>query len=246
MSYCKDKEVFIMCPVEISSEMQSKVEVFKPLIEARSFSYDFLRRAFLIEPSLDYLKLLVQEGFIETFPFREESRDIAKGIHVLKVYVQSHKVLTEEECDTLHWDYTRLFIGPHKLPSPPWESAYLNEERLLFQKETLEVRQAYLKYSFLPVEFGHEADDHVGLELDFMYRLNEIALSKIEKDETNDLQELFTDQMSFLQDHLMKWIPQFSQAIINNANTDFYRGMASLLQGFLTLDLKALEELLDR
>jgi putative dimethyl sulfoxide reductase chaperone len=46
-------------------------------------------------------------------------------------------------------------------------------------------------------------------------------------------------------DHLLKWIFSFSQAVIRNANTEFYQGMANLLQGYLTLDLRALNELLD-
>lgn len=233
-----------MCSVELS-ESKINPEALKPLIDARGFVYDFLRRTFWIEPSRDYLKVLTQEGFIEMFPFQGEEENIAKGIQILKDYLQSHKVLDEEEYDSLHWDYTRLFIGPYKLPAPPWESAYLNKERLLFQKETLEVREAYLKYSFLPVEYGHEADDHIGLELDFMYRLNELALSKLEKNETEEFQQLLIDQKSFLENHLLKWIFSFSQAVIKNANTEFYQGMANLLQGYLTIDLKALDELLE-
>jgi TorA maturation chaperone TorD len=227
------------------SESKKNVETLKPLIEARGFAYDFLRRAFWIEPSRDYLKVLTQEDFIEAFPFQGEEENIAKGIQILKDYLRSHKVLEEEEYGSLHWDYTRLFIGPYELPASPWESAYLNKERLLFQEETLEVRKAYLKYSFLPVAYGHEADDHVGIELDFMYRLNELTLLNLEKTETEELQQLLMDQKSFLEDHLLKWIFSFSQAVIKNANTEFYQGLANLMQGYLTLDLRALNELLE-
>lgn len=232
-----------MCP-EIS-QGNVQVETLKPLIEARVFAYDFLRRAFWTEPSRDYLQRLTQEGFIEAFPFQGEEENIAKGMELLQSYLQSHQVLEVEEYDSLHWDYTRLFIGPHKLPAPPWESAYLNKERLLFQKETLEVRKAYLKYAFLPVEYGHEADDHVGLELDFMYRLNELILLNLNENKTEELELMLMDQKSFLEEHLLQWIPSLSQAVIKNANTTFYQGMANLLEGYLTVDLRALNELLE-
>lgn len=62
-----------------------------------------------------------------------------------------------------------MFIGPRELPAPPWESSYLNEDKLLFQEETLQVRMSYLKYNFIPKNYPHEADDHIALELDFMY-----------------------------------------------------------------------------
>ncbi|MCB8816455.1 molecular chaperone TorD family protein [Desulfosporosinus shakirovi] len=74
-------------------------------------------------------------------------------------------------------EYTRLFIGPTKLPVPPWESVYVSKERLLFQESSLKVRQrqCYLNYNFLPAKYRSEADDHIALELDFMYNLSSLA-----------------------------------------------------------------------
>jgi TorA maturation chaperone TorD len=63
-------------------------------------------------------------------------------------------------------EYTALMIGPAKLPAPPWESAYLTRERIIFQESTLKVRRAYQKYQFLPANYPYEADDHLALELD--------------------------------------------------------------------------------
>ncbi|MEI3231097.1 MAG: molecular chaperone TorD family protein, partial [Gordonibacter pamelaeae] len=41
--------------------------------------------------------------------------------------------------------YTKLFIGPAKLPAPPWESVYATGGRpLLFQESTLAVRRRLL------------------------------------------------------------------------------------------------------
>lgn len=42
-----------------------------------------------------------------------------------------------------------FYVEPGSLPAPPWESAYLSEDRLLFQESTLEVRKAYLKYNYM-------------------------------------------------------------------------------------------------
>lgn len=215
-----------------------------PLLELRLFSYDFLRRTFLKEPTKDFFQDIKNYFAGSEFPLTQENELIAEGVAQVKRYVIQNDLLSESVYNSLHWDYTRMFIGPYELPSPPWESAYCNEERLLFQEETLEVRKAYLKYSLLPVELGHEADDHLGLELDFMFRLNELLLSE-SNNSSSQLIENLTDQKLFLKDHLLKWVPAFSEAVIQNADTEFYQGMAKILKGFLTLDLKALEELLD-
>ncbi|WP_051015687.1 molecular chaperone TorD family protein [Desulfitobacterium dichloroeliminans] len=39
----------------------------------------------------------------------------------------------------------------------------------------MNVRRAYLKYKFLPSNYPHEADDHIGLKLDFMAHLSQLA-----------------------------------------------------------------------
>lgn len=46
-------------------------------------------------------------------------------------------------CDIteLKSDYTRLFIGPYKLLSPPWESVYRSRLKLVCQEPLLEVKK---------------------------------------------------------------------------------------------------------
>lgn len=227
--------------------MKNSIEQYediRPLVEVRQFLYDLLRWTFLKEPTLDDIKFVKDIISSSEVPFVAESPLIADGINQVKDYYAQNEVLDKAVFSDLHWDYTRLFIGPYELPAPPWESAYLNKERLLFQEETLKVRQFYLKYSFLPVEFGHEADDHLGLELDFMFRLNELALEAMGEERSTELLQLLNDQKLFLEEHLLKWVPELSEKVIEHANTDYYRGMAKILKGFLVLDQIALQELL--
>lgn len=217
----------------------------KPLLEARIFAYDLLRRTFLEEPSHDFLKFLSRENLISSFPFSEEEGEIKEGIRQAQSDLGQYDLSSEIVFNKLHWDFTRMFIGPYDLQAPAWESTYLNKERLLFQEETLEVRLAYLKYAFLPKHFQHEADDHLGLELDFMYQLSVMVLEKCEKNEQAELLDILEDQQRFLKEHLLRWVPNFQQNVCQYSNTDFYRGMSRILLGFLRIDLDALVELLE-
>jgi len=224
---------------------QTTLEQMLPLLQVRVFAYDLLRRTFLAEPTKDLLKTVNHVGFIEAFPFVEDSALIGKGVEEVSTYLQNQDVSSEKVYNQLHWDYTRMFIGPYELPAPPWESAFLNKDRLLFQEETLKVRRAYLKYAFLAKDFGHEADDHLGLELDFMYQLSELAKTKLNKQDVVGLMEVLEDQKAFLKEHILLWVPDLCKNIVENAQTQFYKGMAMILEGFIKLDLKALGELLD-
>jgi TorA maturation chaperone TorD len=216
-----------------------------PLLECRLITFDVLKQTFLVEPTLEFLSRFQKEDLADIFPFASESEYISKGVNCLENFISSNDLSSKTVHNDLHWDYTRMFIGPYELPAPPWESVYLNEERLLFQEGTLNVRRAYLKYFFLPKDFGHEADDHLGLELDFMFQLTKLAIDELKIGNFVEYHKILEDQKAFLEEHLLKWVPAFSEKVVESAHTDFYRGMALILKGFLLLDLKALYELLD-
>lgn len=216
----------------------------RPLLEVRMFFYDVLRRTYLKEPIQGDISIVKGITSSDDFPFVSENPKILEGVDLLRDYFSHNDVTSDKVYNDLHWDYTRLFIGPYELPSPPWESVYINKERLLFQEETLLVRRFYLKYSFLPVDFGHEADDHLGLELDFMFRLIDLTLEAMIREDSNMVFELLKDQKLFLEEHLLKWVPQFVEKVLEHAGSNYYRGMANILEGFLTVDRVALDELL--
>ncbi len=223
------------------------VEQTIPLLEIRVLVYDLLRRTFLTEPSIDYIKLINSQDVIGSFPFADENVSIREGVDQVLGYLAKNDVQKAEVQDRLRWDYTRMFVGPYNLDAPPWESAYVSKERLIFQEETLRVRKKYLKYNLLPSNYGHEADDHLGLELDFMYRLSNLALERVMESDMdgNSYYEILSDQKIFLEEHLLRWVPDFAQDMADSAETEFYMGMAKVLRGFLEIDLKALIELLD-
>ncbi|WP_048600915.1 TorD/DmsD family molecular chaperone [Rubeoparvulum massiliense] len=228
--------------------MQQTVQVgsqsYVPLLETRIDAYHLLRQLFIQEPTRELLQSLVKEDSMATFPFQAENAMIAEGITKVRSFMQEHDLLKEATFEHLHWDYTRMFVGPYRLPAPPWESAYMSQEGLLFQKEMLDVRQAYLRYELLPEHYGHEADDHLGLELDFMYQLSVLAWQANEAGDQQKLVRLLHDLQSFIHEHLLKWVPHFCEKMYKNAETQFYQGIALLLHGFLILDTEALQQLL--
>jgi len=223
------------------TQQQTLQEMLAPILSIRRLSYDFLRQTFLQEPTYKYLKIVSTPEFIEAFPFSEENELIYQGVRNIASYLKQHDPLQEK--DQLDWDYTRLFIGPYALLAPPWESAYLSEERLLFQESTLQVRQAYAKYGLLSQNHQHEADDHLSLELDFMFQLATKAEERY--NHFSEFQEILFDSKSFLQNHLLNWVPTLARDIRQNANTGLYQGMADILEGYLQLDAEALDELIN-
>jgi TorA maturation chaperone TorD len=225
------------------------IEEVENVLYSRQFAYDILRRFFVEEPSREYVKQFVQKNMIDLFPFKEESAEIREGVAAVKEFLAAHDVVNiERHYQDLHWDYTRMFIGPFSLPTPPWESSYVRKDCLLFQGTTMEVRKLYEKYGIAVSDFNIEADDHVGLELDFIYHLNELCLSLCQSDQESDfgkIKELLEEQSQFLHDHLLQFIPQLCEKIITEANTSFFAGLAKILKSYLKIDLEVLHELLN-
>jgi len=214
------------------------------ILEARGFVYRLLAGAFLAEPTRDTLSALAASGMIRLFPFGERSARIREGMAETDRYLSDPASATDAACEGLHWDYTRLFIGPDRLPAPPWESAYRTEDRLLFQAETLAVREAYLTYGFQNRNYLQEPDDHIGLELEFMEQTCRLAAQYVQAGNMAAVTAICTDQLHFLTDHLLTWGPAFATDVAGSARTGFYRGMAQLLAGFLPVDRGVLVELL--
>jgi len=211
------------------------------VLQVREVAYSLLARLFGEEPDPDFLRELHRRQVFMTFLYADENPEVREGTQRVAAHLAELETLGEDGFEALRWDYTRLFIGPDRLPAPPWESAYLTEERLLFQESTLEVRRAYRKYGLLPRNFPHEADDHIGFELEFMARLCRLAADE----EGTPREQVLADQRAFLHEHLQRWVPAFARDVEAHATTGFFRGAAGLLKGFLEADAAFMDRLMD-
>lgn len=70
-----------------------------------------------------------------------------------------------EGLDEIHAAYNRFFVGPYKLPAPPWGSVYTDPESVIFGNETLAVRQ-WMRDNLVKVTLEErEPEDQFGLML---------------------------------------------------------------------------------
>lgn len=218
-------------------------EALMSCLESRLFAYELLRMVYRQEPESWFARALAQRDLIQYFPYRDDSSEIQRGVRLVRNYLADPRNATEEAYERLHWDYHRLFVGPCKLPAPPWESAYRIRERQPLPTETLAVRRRYLSYGVTSTGSA-EPEDHIGMELDFMCQTTHAALRHAERGERAPLMAVLRDQLDFLEQHLLTWVPQFTMDVMRCAQTDFYKGMAQVLNGFLAYDRTMVLDLL--
>jgi len=127
---------------------------------------------------------------------------------------------SEREMEDLSWDYTRLFIGPYKLPCPPWESVYTSPKKLLMQDAADQVMRLY-EEAGLAINTADIMPDHIGAELNFLAVL--LQRTQSEKDGNYGYMRI-TDKL--LSDHLLKWMPEFTRDMEDAAESSFYKALA--------------------
>lgn len=189
------------------------------------YLYDLLRRVFLNEPTPELLNEIMG------FPLPHEGDLAAQGMTLLINAVQCNASRLETWIEELAIEYARLFIGPIKPLAVPYASFYLSETRQLMTDETICVRGKYLEAGIALKELYSVPDDHIGIELEFLYHLAHEILSLEQKDnhsEASALEEIKTD---FFANHVAQWVPEFTEHIVSSTQEDFYKGAALLLKG---------------
>lgn len=176
--------------------------------------------------------LIADEVFNES-PFGADQPEIRQGLELLGRWsTENRGGISDDEFRSLKSDRLRLLIGIDRVLAPVWESVYFNENRLVFQKQTLQVREWYARFGLQIERFNHEPDDHIGLELSFIAHLASRALAVAEAD-PKCFGEFVEAQREFLTEHLLRWGPAWTRLVLQHAETDFYRGVAHLTHGAL-------------
>lgn len=133
-----------------------------------------------------------------------------------------------EQLEEILWEYTRLFIGPHRLPCPPLESVYTSPKRLMMQEAYDQVKEFYVRAG---VEMGCEQvmPDHIGAELNFL----SVLFARISyKAEERQMYEKLADE--FLAAHLRNWVPSFTEDMGKASESLLYKALATITNDAIT------------
>jgi TorA maturation chaperone TorD len=200
----------------------------------RELVFGMLGKALYTYPDKEWINSLAEEKVFDDFPLEIDRTDNTDGLEHLQRWTEdwlSGKPTANFEA--LKADYTRLFIGLGTVLAPPWESVHLSREKLLFQEQTLEVRQWYHRFGLVTEKLNKEPDDHIGLELSFLSYLSSLCLKAMAENDAARLEQILQAKRQFISEHTLKWAPGWCEQVEENASTDFYSGLAKLIRGTL-------------
>lgn len=218
------------------AEGQDMIDVF----EERSAVYSLLSRLYARELDQETLDEMCEM----LYPAEDEDVSVAEGYRLIATYLSN---IWDESVAELSMDYARCFLGKGVdsfTAAYPNESVYTSEKRLLMQEARMEVLAAYRSAGFAKAEEWNDGEDHIALELDFMRALNEQAIDQLKRGNERKAVRIAKKQLTFLQSHLVSWVPMMTADLKKFARTDLYRGLAYLTEGFLRSDKALLTGLL--
>ncbi len=160
--------------------------------------------------------------------FLPNLRERLQGIEKEKqIFETQLRLFEQENHEQLQGEYTRLFItGYPTTPCPPYESVF-REERM-FGSCTGSIHRFYEEWS-MTADAG--LLDHISTELEFLAFLASAATLEHPGDDAVDA------FAAFAENHLFRWLPDFSTALEQHAKLAPYRHLGSLLETAVPLTL---------
>ena len=207
------------------------------VLRGRMATYQFLSRLFRVEVDQELYDTLVSMRF----PTNTGNALVDEGYRMICGYLSQADgtVLTE-----LAVDYVRAFIGSGNdgfSAAYPYESVYTSPKRLMMQDARDEVLVLYRTFGLDKQESWKEGEDHIALELEFEQILCERAIRAYEAGDEDECLKLLLSQRNFLEDHLLAWYPMMAADLQKFPQTDFYKGLGKLTDGFLRNDREFLD-----
>lgn len=128
------------------------------------------------------------------------------------LFVQ-HQQAPRQTDDRLAADYAGIYLT-HAYQASPCESVWLDEDHLMMQAPTFEVREAYRRHGMQVQGWRRMPDDHLSHELAFVAHLLEADQAAAAAD--------------FLDQHLLRWLSSFAARVAQRAPSDLYSALALL------------------
>ncbi|MDO5723791.1 MAG: molecular chaperone TorD family protein [Flaviflexus sp.] len=137
----------------------------------------------------------------------------------------------QEDATEIRRDHNLLYGVLAQADVHPYESVHRSLEGIVFDEETLAVREAYRQLGLQAPRLNKEPDDHIGLEFSFISQSCLRALDALEADNRSEAERVYVIGVRFMTEHILQWAPLMLETAAEKARTHFYRGVMYLSLG---------------
>lgn len=193
-------------------------------VNEHSSIYGLLSRIYSKEPSQEFLRSFRAPAFLRLL----KELDIELGEDF------KNRPL-EKLVDELAIEYTQLFIGPGR-HIYPYESAYRDGKEGVSSNTAIQIKNIIESSGLQYRSDFRDNFDHISIELEFMEKITGEEAKAWKKKNRKRAIEFQKFKKRFVDEHLSKWVPEFSDRVIKETTLSFYREMAKLTKEYILAD----------
>lgn len=130
-------------------------------------------------------------------------------------------------------EYDRLFVGPHSLEAPPWRSIYVGDERIIFDENTLELKEYIAEDEIVFVLDSKVPEDHIGYLLEYL-SIMYVRLAD------NESKKTMSRMVEFIEKFLLGWIEDLGDNI-RESGSEFYTYLIDVTIDIIKEDIRELK-----
>lgn len=187
-------------------------------IEEKAGVYAFLKVVFSTEPSTALLK------YLQTPEVLDSLRSTGACL--------SEKDFSEPQLPQLLADYTRLFIGPMKHISLN-ESIYTEKTPQFWGDATVKISKLVDYLNLTLDEKWTQMPDHIVVEFELMQKLLEAKSEALNSNDQQTVQQCAKAINSLYDEHIVQWVPQVCDQVIDKAQTSAYKAIGMWTKTFI-------------
>ncbi len=236
--------------MEITNELLTNEQELSEIAHTRASFFAFLNIHFTTLPDVAFVQRIRGDEFTSVLDALSGDEalgtDVVAGAALMRGYIQSTQSMEPPQLsEALGVDRTRLYRGvsPQYGPPPPNEAVWVKSNSPV-PEILLGIAEVYRQAGMAISPDAHERLDYIGVELDLHYHLACREADAWLSGDHARAQALLQQQVAFLGEHILRWVPAFIEKASSMAETDFYRGHLQMLRGFLTGEEQRLQELL--
>ncbi len=107
---------------------------------------------------------------------------------------------------------------------------------MLWGESTVEVKKFVESLGLKYKEADTSIPDHISVELEMMQKVIAKEWQAWNKNGGKEALYFLKIEKMFIEDHLIKWIPQFCDKVISEAEQSFYRELAKITKSFIEFE----------
>jgi TorA maturation chaperone TorD len=211
----------------------------------RAGLYSLFSKIFREEADLQFLALMKKSvdkfGCSDNYKNPDQSPDLDDIYKSLSDFFSENRI-DDDLREELAADYASLFLGTGKHPAHPYESVHTSEDGIIMRESWNDVLQIYGEYGLKKEGHFTQPEDHIAIELEFMAYLCMETQKAIDMEDSKNIKVMIKAQKNFIKKHLVSWVPNFCNDIINGSTKfTFYGSVAKIVKKFILMEGSALK-----